>query len=439
MACDMVLALPSATGSGQTLFGGNVHRPPGEAQKVRLCPGRTFALGESLATQFLQLPQVRQSYTVLAIQPASSLGYALGINECRVAVGCSDWQSRFKRDCPGLLGPELVRLTLERSHGARHALEVLTDLIARHGQGGFPGSPEGDSGDHVFLVADPTEAFAVEAAGSTWAAQQIHHVRAVSDVGTIRQDWSHIAPGLADRAISAGLWSNDGSKLDFTGALNEDPAGKASAMRRWGRATLLMEQQAGHLDTSCLLRILADHYHGTHYEVDPLRGPAPVTPLCQHGSAEKGSATAASAVAQLPGDSVSTPVLWLALGPPCIGVHFPLLLEGELPGAFSGEGAELWARNQELTRHMGTNPRRWRRVRESLGRLQTLFEQDIEELLAEVPLLKQRGDPGEMRRLATSLMQRHVERWEETTQAILEDKGGPLALVSAVFSSKVEF
>ena len=348
MACDMVLALSSATGSGQTLLGGNVHRPPGEAQSVRLCPGRTFAQGESLATQFLQLPQVRQSYAVLAIQPAGSLGFALGINECRVAVGCSDWQSRFQRNTPGLLGPELVRLTLERADGARHALEVLTDLIARHGQGSFPSSPEGDSGDHVFLVADPTEAFAVEAAGSAWAAQQIHHVRAVSDVGTIRQDWSCIAPGLADRAISEGLWSSDGSKLDFTGALNEAPVGRASALRRWGRATLLLEQQAGHVDTNCLLRILSDHYEGTRYEVDPLHGHAPVTPLCQHFCPEKGLATAASAVAQLPADPMSTPILWLALGPPCVGVHFPLLLEGDLPGVFSGERAELWTRSQEL-------------------------------------------------------------------------------------------
>jgi secernin len=438
MGCDMVVALPPATGSCQSLFGVNVHRPVTEELAVRLMRGQTFEIGEMLRTRFLELPQARRTFTVLGIQARGSWGELLGVNECRVAMSCSDWQSRCRCVRPGLLGPELVRLTLERAHSARHALEVLTDLIVRHGQGSFSSSPEAETGDQIFLVADATEAFAIEAAGSAWAAQEIHEVRAAGDVGVIRQDWCRLAPGLADRAIAEGWWPADGSKLDFAGAVCESLPGKASALRRWGRATLLLEQQRGHLDCTCVRRILADHYDGTRYEVDPQRGTASVTPLCQHAMHGAEHATAASAVAQLPVDANASPVIWIALGPPCITVHFPLLLDADLPRVFGGDGCELWSRTQQLLKHLGKVRDRWTRVRESLGRLQTRFEQELEEYLEEAASLKNRGLHEQQRRLAGSMMQSHAERFEETAQTFLGQKA-PGALASAAIGGIADF
>ncbi len=303
MGCDMLLALPPATDGCHALFGANVHRRAAEAVSVQFTPGKIFAVGETLHTRFVPLPQTRQTFAVLAVKATGQWGCLAGVNERRVVVSCGDWESRFKRDTPGLLGPELVRLTLERAHSAGHALTVLTELIARHGQGSFASSPEGEGegeGDHVFLIADAAEAYAVEAAGSAWAAQEIHQVRAVGDVGVIRQDWYRLAPGLSDQAITHGWWAEDGSKLDFVGALSELPMGKASALRRWGRATLLLEQQNGHLDLDFFQRILADHYDGTHYEADPLEGRGLATPLCQHALQGSSAATAASVIIQNP-------------------------------------------------------------------------------------------------------------------------------------------
>jgi secernin len=440
MGCDMVVALPAATGGKQTLFGANHHRPIGEAQCVRFVPGRTSAPGEPLRTRFLQIPQVRQTFAALALQSVGVGGWLCGVNERRVAVSCSHWQSRDLGEMPGLLGPELVRLTLERAHTAGHALEVLTDLIVRHGQGSFPGSPEGVNGDHVFLLADPHEAFAVEAAGFAWAAQEIHQVRAAGDVGVIRQDWYRLAPGLADRAIAEGWWAPDGSKLDFVGTLSEAPTGIESALRRWGRATLLLEQQNGHVDAACLRRLLADHYEGTHYEVDPLHGPGRVTPLCQHDSHGAISATAISAVAQLPVDENLRPIVWVALGPPCVNVHFPLLLDGELPAAFWDEPAAAWSRVRQLAVYRGTDPHHWLRIRDVLGRLQARFEQDAEEFLEEAAELRQRGEYAELRRLAGSLMQSHVERYEEAVRAVLGESGlVAAAAIEAAVSCGAEF
>jgi dipeptidase len=311
----------------------------------------------------------------------------------------------------------------------------LTDLIVRHGQGGGAGhSDEGEGegeGDHIFLIADPAEAFAIEAAGLAWAVQEIHQIRAASDVAVIRQDWNRLAPGLADRTITDGWWQEDGSKLDFVGALCETPTGKASALRRWGRAMLLVEQQNGHLDAGFLRRLLADHYDGTRYEVDPLEGPPTKTPLCQHALFEATAATAVSGIVQLPPGEDALPVYWVALGAPCLGVYFPLLLEGELPQALAGEPAELWRRTQQLLQYCGSDRRRWQRLRERLGRLQTRFEQELDEFMMEAATLKQRGELPQLRRLAGSMMQSHVERFEETAQQLLMPES-PMAEMESV-------
>src|SRR5207244_881851 len=164
----------------------------------------------------------------------------------------------------------------------------------------------------VFLIADPKEAFAVEAAGDAWTWQEIEQVRAAGDVAVIRQDWNRIAPGLAARVIARGWWPEDGSKLDFAGTLSEEPTGRASALRRWGRATLLLEQQNGHIDAAFLRRLLCDHYEGTHFEVDPLAGDPRPIPLCRHAHAPNDEATAASMVAEFDRDPTRLSIIWYA-------------------------------------------------------------------------------------------------------------------------------
>ena len=184
---------------------------------------------------------------------------------------------------PGLTGPDLVRLALERCGSARQALDLLTDLLARHGE----------CGDHNFLLADPHEAYTLEAAGRHWAAQEIHQVRAVGDAAVIRQDWYRLSAGLAGEAINSGWWPEDGSKLDFAGRPGRRASPAGSALRRWGRTTRLLEEQNGHIDAAFLRRLLADHYDGTHFEVDPLEPTAHVTPplstrQCRRGASDGG-------------------------------------------------------------------------------------------------------------------------------------------------------
>ncbi len=420
MGSDMVVALGPATIDGRMLFGHNSDRPMEERQSIRRVPGREFALGEKVA--HLGLPQARQTYTVLGAQPEGCWGYTQGVNDQGVALGCATLHNKIPCTGPGLLGTDLVRLILERSRTARQGVDLLTDLVGRHGQSDRPGNPP--EGDGSFLIADAKEAFAVETAGRHWVYQEIGEVRAAGNACIIRQDWDRISSGLSDYVSSQGWWKCDGSKLDFAGAVTENPMGHASGLRRWGRATLLLEQQNGHIDSAFVRRVLSDHYEGTSFEVDPLASISGPVPLCQHGMGPSGGvplATAASLVAQISGRENVLNIVWCAFGSPCTTVYFPLFLESETPEVFGGNtpaGESLWSRALHLDQQIRADPDRRALVRETLGRLQAHLDQDAEEFAAEGALLKQKGALSEIQRLAGVAMQHGLEMYESAMASL---------------------
>jgi secernin len=414
MAGDMVVALGRAAGGG-AVFGHNSHRPAGEFQRLVRLPAREAPAGEAVQAQHVRLPQARQTCAVLGSQPAGCWGLQHGVNEHRVAAGCSSWHGLLSCPRPGLTGADLTRLALERGRSARQAVDVLTDLIARHGQGRGGAAGEADA---AFLVADPAEAFAVEAAGSAWVVQEVREARAAGDVGIIRQDWDRIAPGLAEEVIGRGWYQADGSKLDFAGSLCASPVGEASALRRWGRATVLLERESGRVNAAFVRRLLADHYRGTRFETDPARGPAEPVALCRHGGGRGQLLTGASLVAELSGGPDDLPLAWCAFGPPCVSVYFPVFVEAELPAALNGDvrtqpPGGVWRLGQRLRDRLGREPRRWEAARTRMGQLQARFDQETADFAAEAAALAREGRRDEARRLAGLLTHSHVERFED--------------------------
>jgi secernin len=423
MGGDMVVALGRATVDGQTLFGQNSDLPVRQCQVLRRTPGREFALGERIRAQYLELPQARQAYLVLGSAPEGWWGYTHGINERGLVAGCSALECQRSNAPPGLTGGDLVRLALERCRTARQAVDLVTSLVERHGQAGPPGDPVPAAGDHAFLLADGVEALVLEATGNHWVYQEIREVRAVSNVCVIRQDWDRIAHGLAEIAIGQGHWPADGSKLDFAGTFSANPVGQGSALRRWGRATLLLEQQNGHIDAAFLRRVLGDHYEGTHFESDPLTSTGGPLPLCQHPVGLAAGATAASWIAQAGRAEERLPIAWSAFGPPCASVYFPLFLEGELPTPFTVGGRESspgswWWRLYWLEEHLRHHPEQWNHARDSFGRLQARFDADAEDFAVEAATLKRQGQLGQVQHLAGIFMQQCLEQFETVLASI---------------------
>jgi secernin len=419
MGFDMVVALPGTTPDGQTLFGQNGSRPADEGQALHRQPAQAHAHGQTLIFGPLALSQVRQTHAVVGWQAGCRWGYRNGVNEHRVVAGCTPIRTRLRREGAGLSGPDLVRLALERGGSARQARDVILDLVSRHGLD----APADEGPDNTFLVADGGEAFVVETAGNHWAEQEIHAVRAVSDVCHLHQDWNRIARGLADLAISRGWWPEDGSKIDFADVVAPNDREAAPALRRWGRATLLVEQNSGRLDRPFFRRLLGDHFENPATRpAAALANPSAEQSICQHGADASAPTTAVSLIAELCPSPDSLPVAWYAFGPPCTGVFFPIPLAGELPLALRAgateSGCAVWQSMARLLAPCRQDGQRWKQVREELGQLQARFEDNCRDLLADAVLLRHGGNRTELDRLAESFMQHNVESFDDMCERL---------------------
>jgi dipeptidase len=412
MGCDSVVVLGRATADGLTLFGQYSDADPRRGHTPCRTVSRSFTPGEKVFTQYLELPQARQVYAVLGRRPSGVWGYESGVNEHQVGAACVRLRPALRCNRPGLLGTDLVRLVLERSRNARQAVELLTDLVERYGQGAFPNCPADAEHDNAFLIADGAEAYAVETAGTHWVYQEIREVRVVSSVRIVRQDWDRISHGLASLAFAEGWWPEDGSKLDFSGALGENPRDHEAALRRWGQATMLLLEQSGHIDAAFLRRIL-------HQQAEELPEERPAVQPPHHAVWWRPlAAVTTSMIAQLRSDYSRLPVIWWAVGLPGAEIHIPLFLGGDLPAsvvsgsAASGTG-DLATRLRDLGDRLGGGPQLSPRVRERFAALQTRLDQDAEEYAAEGAAFQQRESPSEFQRQTSLFMQYNMERLEE--------------------------
>src|SRR4029079_11217230 len=87
----------------------------------------------------------------------------------------------------------------ERSRTAEQALEVMTALLERHGQGGVADRTHDEAYFSSFLVADPTQAWVLETSARTWAARPVDDTAAISNRLTLGTDWAR-----ASESVGAG-------------------------------------------------------------------------------------------------------------------------------------------------------------------------------------------------------------------------------------------
>jgi hypothetical protein len=360
MKIDIVLAVGSATVQGRSLLGANVYTQPGESLLLDRQERRIHSPDETLTLGDIVVPQMRQSHRVVGCRRGQDWGYLFGCNEHHVALGVSQWRSKLWRPSGGISGPDLVRLTLQRAHSARHAIDLLGEFLEKYGQ----------RGDHVFLACDGREGFVLEAAGNFWATIECHQMRAVSDCALIRQDWQRLSRGLADHVHARGWWPDDGSKLDFVACLGDPTHACSVDLKRWGRATLALASQEGAIDPYVLRRILAEH--------------------CEHFQQLRPStySLAGSLVAELSPDTQHPVLLWHAdhlTGP---GVYFAHTLDSDRVVAREATGSLL----RELQEH-----------------LQSQLDLEAEKFLSQIMLA---SPIGGRQALCEDFAQRQIERWQ---------------------------
>ena len=141
-SCDTMVAIPDATTDGRMIFAKNSDRPAIECQPLVQHERRTHPTGEVTKCQFVQLPQTATTYRHVGSRPYWCWGYEHGFNEHQVVIGNEGLGSKNEEfDSPKLIGMELIRLGLERAKTAAEAVEVMTALITKYGQGKFSNGP----------------------------------------------------------------------------------------------------------------------------------------------------------------------------------------------------------------------------------------------------------------------------------------------------------
>ncbi|MEV5536117.1 C69 family dipeptidase [Saccharopolyspora shandongensis] len=218
------------TENGATLLGGFGHEPSSHWLEIvprqQHEPGSTITVGATeeadLPGRLTQIPQVPETAKYITSNYSEFAGFPApltngGLNEYQVAARDVWSDSRpelVEMTPPGQTGPnysDLSRIAMERAHTAREAVQILGDLIDRHGYTTYGGN------SHLFADANEGWVF-IEFAGGKglWAAERLgpDDVR-VSYPGYIgdfpvdhRNDPDHMgSPNLVDFAVQQGWWN----------------------------------------------------------------------------------------------------------------------------------------------------------------------------------------------------------------------------------------
>jgi hypothetical protein len=188
--CDCLVALAANTAANHTLFAKNSDRPPTESQIMRWNPSRRDS--GTTRTTYIEVEASAGDTVACAISmPDWCWGAEHGVNEAGVAIGNETiYTTLDPRGAPNaLIGMDVVRLGLERATSALDAVQVMSELITRYGQGGS--GHDTRNGERVrpywssFLIADARDAWVMETSGTVIATHQVTNSWAISNRTTI--------------------------------------------------------------------------------------------------------------------------------------------------------------------------------------------------------------------------------------------------------------
>jgi len=335
--CDTLVVLGNSTEDGNVVFGKNSDRPQAEAQLITFGPKKHYSKGDEVKCTYISIPQAKETAAIIMSQPFWMFGCEMGSNEHGVVIGNEAVYSKEKYQEIGLLGMDLLRLGLERGKSAKEALEVITDLLERYGQGGSCAyNQQGWIYHNSYIIADNNEAFVLETADKWWIVEKVKEIRSISNNLSIRGKGDMRRKGIIQHAIDRGYCKDD-ADFDFA-MIFSDPQipNNFSPESRDGCTFNMLRENKMIITPSLMMDFLREHDVG----------------ICMHGSFQ----STGSQVSHLKKD-VKNSVHWFTGGSlPCLNVFKPYIFPAEgqkfsvkKPGPYSEINPNwFWSRHKEF-------------------------------------------------------------------------------------------
>ena len=323
--CDTIVVVHA----NRVLFGKNSDRDPNEGQNLVWTPARTNDADAKLKCTYIEIPDVRETYATLTSQPFWMWGAEIGTNEKGVTIGNEAVFTKTPYEkSPGLLGMDLLRLALERAATAEVAVNVITALLEKYGQGGGCGHENRAFTYHnSFIVADPTCAFVLETAGREFAVEAVKGARTISNGLTI--------PEFAEKHSDYINTTGSGCRI------------------RQQRTHALAKESVSIKDMMAILRDHGDGHKEPHYNLINGGLHAP----CVHaGGLAANSQSTASWVSELRENEHQH---WVTgTSAPCTGLFKPVQVDApvDLVEARDQANDSLWWRHEVFHRLVMRNP-----------------------------------------------------------------------------------
>lgn len=339
--CDTLVALPSATRSQSVLFAKSADCEVNEANAIVRIPRKKHVKGEAVRITHLVIPQAEETYEIFLTKAFWTYGCEIGINENGLAMGEEAvFTTEMKEEKDGIIGPDLMRLGLERAWTCQEAIEVMTALLEQYGQGGSAELKGNSHFDSSFLMSDTSEAYILETAGRRWAVRKIEEIGSISNMLNIRTDWTRCSPP-----------AGGSSRLDWakTYALPEYPPNLGSPDRQSITYNTLLTSR-GDITAKTIFDLMRQHGDGYHpAEAETHRN------ICIHAGPQENRWWQADGVMVSEVGSHGVMAWVTGTSGNCVSIFKPVFLGMELPdvGPYPNEhfdSRSLWWKHELLHR-----------------------------------------------------------------------------------------
>lgn len=353
--CDTMVALPGCTSDGSLLFAKNSDREPNEPHIIVRVPSRRIEAGDKIKCTYISIDnnmsEALMTNEAILFKPSWIWGAEMGVNKKGLVIGNEAVFTREKVEGNSLLGMDILRLALEMCSSAEEALDYITMLIEKYGQGGKAGYTQNLKYHNSYIIADFAEAYVLETAGRHWVYEKVRDIRSISNTLSIRSKNEGCSSQLMEHAVAKG-WCKSKEQFDFKKCYESKlhPHFTKGDIRR-SSVEIFLREKMGSLDVADMKAVLRSH--GGKADVEDFRNGS-MECVCMHaGGGLITSQTTGSFVVQLKDGEIN---IW-ATGSsiPCLSVFKPLWFSGlndEFLTEQNQEGLVKYWRDIELFHRM---------------------------------------------------------------------------------------